>query len=64
MTVEIPALALLLAVVVLLVRKSGLKYGHALLCVLLGFYLADSSAAPTIREVANQVAEMLTRLRF
>jgi hypothetical protein len=37
---SISAVLLLLIVVVLLVRKAGLKAGHAVVCLLLGFYMA------------------------
>jgi hypothetical protein len=40
---------LLLAVaVVLIVRKSGVKAWHALICALFGFYMAGTSMAPNI----------------
>lgn len=59
MALSISAVVLLLIVVFLLVRKSGLKGGHAVVCVLLGFYLASSSVAPTIRDFTTNVAGML-----
>ena len=56
---------MLLAVIVfLLVKKSGLKGGHAVVCVLLGFYLASSSIAPTINELTSNVAGMIGGLKF
>ncbi|OEV03765.1 hypothetical protein AN219_38010 [Streptomyces nanshensis] len=62
MTLKVSAVVLLGAVVLVLVRKSGLKAGHAVVCVLLGFYLAGSSAAPTIGELTGRAAELLGRL--
>lgn len=64
MALSISAVVLLAIVVVLLVRKSGLKGGHALVCVLLGFYLASSSVAPTINELTTNVAGMIGDIQF
>ncbi len=64
MALSISAVVLLAIVVVLMVKKSGLKAGHALVCVLLGFYLASSSVAPTISDVTSNVAGMLGDINF
>ncbi|MEU4096564.1 hypothetical protein [Streptomyces sp. NPDC026673] len=64
MALSISAVLLLLIVVFLLVRKAGLKAGHAVVCILLGFYLASSSIAPTIRDLTNNVAGMIGDFRF
>jgi hypothetical protein len=61
---SISAVLLLLIVVFLLVRKAGLKAGHAVVCVLLGFYLASSSIAPTIKDLTNNVAGMIGDFKF
>jgi hypothetical protein len=61
---SISAVLLLLIVVFLLVKKSGLKTGHALVCMLLGFYLATSSIAPTIRTLTTNVAGMIGNFKF
>lgn len=64
MALSISAVVLLLIIVFLLVKKSGLKAGHAVVCVLLGFYLAGSSIAPTIKDVTSNVAGMLGDIKF
>ncbi|MFC4493542.1 MULTISPECIES: hypothetical protein [Streptomyces] len=64
MALSISAVVLFLIIVVLLVKKSGLKAGHAVVCVLLGFYLASSSVAPTINELTTNVAGMLGDIKF
>lgn len=64
MALSISAVVLLAIIVILLVRKSGLKAGHAVVCVLLGFYLASSSVAPTINDLTSNVAGMLGQLKF
>jgi hypothetical protein len=61
---SISAVLLLLIVVVLLIRRSGLKAGHAVACVLLGFYLAASSIAPTISDFTTNVANMISGIKF
>ncbi|WP_431983734.1 hypothetical protein [Streptomyces qinglanensis] len=64
MALSISAVVLLAIIVILLVRKSGLKAGHAVICVLLGFYLASSSMAPTISDLTSNVAGMIGELKF
>ncbi|MEU2153874.1 MULTISPECIES: hypothetical protein [unclassified Streptomyces] len=64
MALSISAVVLLAIIVFLLVRKSGLKAGHAAVCMLLGFYLASSSIAPTISELTTNVAGMIGGLKF
>jgi hypothetical protein len=61
---SISAVVLLAIIVFLLVKKSGLKGGHAFVCMLLGFYLASSSIAPTIKQVTTNVAGMLGNIKF
>lgn len=64
MALSISAVVLLAIVVFLLIRKSGLKGGHAVVCMLLGFYLASSSIAPTISELTTNVAGMIGGITF
>jgi hypothetical protein len=61
---SISAVVLLAIIVFLLVKKSGLKGGHAVVCILLGFYLAASSIAPTISEVTTNIAGMIGSIKF
>ncbi|MFG2850807.1 hypothetical protein ACGFZ9_09075 [Streptomyces mirabilis] len=64
MALSISAVVLLAIIVVILVRKSGLKAGHAVVCVLFGFYLASSTMAPTISDLTTNVAGMIGSFRF
>ncbi|MEV7616060.1 hypothetical protein [Streptomyces sp. NPDC089799] len=64
MALSISAAVLLAVIVFLLVKKSGLKAGHAVVCVLLGFYLASSSIAPTMNQLTNSVAGMISGLKL
>ncbi|MEU9208286.1 hypothetical protein AB0D27_10135 [Streptomyces sp. NPDC048415] len=64
MALSISAVVLLAIIVFLLIRKSGLKGAHALVCVLLGFYLASSTVAPTISELTTNIAGMIGSIKF
>lgn len=64
MALSISAVVLLLIIVGLLIKKSGLNGGHAIVCILLGFYLASSSVAPTIEDFNTNVAEMIGDIKF
>ncbi|MET9923728.1 MULTISPECIES: hypothetical protein [Streptomyces] len=64
MALSISAVVLLAIIVFLLIRKSGLKGGHAVVCVLLGFYIASSSVAPTISDLTSNVAGMIGSIKF
>lgn len=64
MALSISAVVLLAIIVFLLIKKSGLKAGHAIVCMLLGFYLASSTVAPTISEVTSNIAGMLGSIKF
>jgi hypothetical protein len=61
---SISAVVLLLVIVFILIKKSGLNAVHAIVCILLGFYLASSSIAPTITELTSNVAGMIGNLKF
>jgi len=61
---SISAVVLLAIVVFLLIKKSGLKGVHAIVCVLLGFYLASSTVAPTIRQLTTNIAGMIGSIKF
>ncbi|MET8568436.1 hypothetical protein [Streptomyces sp. NPDC004783] len=64
MALSISAVVLLAIIVFLLVKKSGLKAGHAIVCMLLGFYLASSTVAPTISELTTNIAGMIGSINF
>ncbi|MFB7504473.1 hypothetical protein [Streptomyces broussonetiae] len=64
MALSISAVVLLAIIVFLLIKKSGLKGGHAVICVLLGFYLASSTIAPTISQLTTSVASMISSVKF
>ncbi|MEU5347175.1 MULTISPECIES: hypothetical protein [Streptomyces] len=64
MALSISAVVLLAIIVFILIKKSGLKAPHAIVCVLFGFYLASSTMAPTISEVTTNIADMVGGIKF
>ncbi|MBC7268452.1 MAG: hypothetical protein H5T76_06970 [Streptomyces sp.] len=63
MAVSISVVLLLLVLAVIFVRNGGLKFSHALVCLLLGFYLAGTSVAPTISSGLTATADLVSSLR-
>ncbi|MER6977814.1 hypothetical protein [Streptomyces carpinensis] len=63
MTISISAVLLLAVLAIIFVRNGALKFSHALVCCLLGFFLACSSMAPTIREGLEATAQIVGNLR-
>lgn len=63
MAVSISVVLLFLMVVVIFVRNGALKISHALVCVLLGFFLAGTSMAPTIHQGLAATAQIVGGLR-
>ncbi|MFF7331469.1 hypothetical protein ACIQU5_28650 [Streptomyces sp. NPDC090306] len=63
MAVSISVVVLLLVLVAVFVRNKALKAGHALLCVLLGFFLAGSAVGPAIDNAATATADLVAGLK-
>ena len=55
MTVSIPLLTLMVIVVYVAYRHTGLKAWHAVVCLILGFLLASTGAAPQISGVLSGI---------
>jgi hypothetical protein len=53
MTVSIPLLTLMVITVYVAYRHLGLKMWHAVACLILGFLLASTGAAPQISSVLS-----------
>jgi hypothetical protein len=51
---------LLTVIVGLLVRFAGLKIWQALICLVLGFYLASSSLAPSISSMTRDIGTLIS----
>jgi F0F1-type ATP synthase assembly protein I len=62
MVVSLSAVLLLGALVFVLCRYAGLRPWHGIVCALLGFYLASTSAAPYIRDGGTAVVHWLSGL--
>ncbi|GGX23632.1 hypothetical protein ACFZBP_18820 [Streptomyces sp. NPDC008086] len=63
MAISISVVLLLFILAVIFVRNGGLKITHALVCLLLGFYLASTSMAPTINSGLTATADIVSSLR-
>ncbi|GHD31877.1 hypothetical protein OG739_06400 [Streptomyces longwoodensis] len=63
MAVTISAVLLLLILAVIFVRSGGLKMSHAVVCLLLGFFLAGTSMAPTISSGLMATADIVSGIR-
>ncbi|MFS8200159.1 hypothetical protein ACLVWQ_15905 [Streptomyces sp. CWNU-52B] len=63
MAISISVVLLLVILTVIFLRNGALKMSHAVVCVLLGFYLASTSMAPTIQEGLTATADIVSGLR-
>ncbi|MFG3548926.1 hypothetical protein [Streptomyces sp. NPDC047725] len=62
MAISISVVLLLTILAVLFLRNGGLKISHALVCLLLGFYLSGTSIAPTIHSGLTATADIVGSL--
>ncbi|MCX5588223.1 hypothetical protein [Streptomyces erythrochromogenes] len=62
MVLSLSVVVLLLILAWIFLRSGGLKFSHALVCVLLGFYLASSSMAATIHDGLSATANVVSSL--
>ncbi|MFJ8139448.1 hypothetical protein [Streptomyces sp. NPDC096013] len=63
MAISISVVLLLLILAVIFMRSGGLKPSHALICALLGFFMASTSMAPTIHTGLTATADLVSGLR-
>jgi hypothetical protein len=59
MTVSIPLVAILAVITFLAYRYMGLRVWQAILCLLLGFLLAATTAAPTVHQLLHAIVRWL-----
>jgi hypothetical protein len=64
LVVSLSAVVLLGVIVFLLVKKAGLNVAHAVTCALFGFFLAGSSAAPSIRNGVQGAVQLIGKISF
>ncbi|GGP80119.1 MULTISPECIES: hypothetical protein [Streptomyces] len=62
MVLSLSVVVLLLILAWIFLRSGGLKFSHALVCVLLGFCLASSSMAATIHDGLTATANVVSSL--
>jgi hypothetical protein len=58
LAVSISVTLILGIAVILLCRYAGLRILHAVVCIVLGFYLASSSIAPEISHLTTSLFKM------
>ena len=63
MAISLSVVLLLRILAVVFIRNGALKISHALVCMLLGFYLASTSMAPTIHSGLTATADLVSSLR-
>ncbi|AOR35703.1 hypothetical protein BFF78_35655 [Streptomyces fodineus] len=63
MVIPISAVLLLLVLAVIFIRNCALKISHALVCTLLGFFLAGTCMAPAIHSGITTAADLVSSLR-
>ncbi|MER6997246.1 hypothetical protein [Streptomyces sp. NPDC000410] len=63
MAVSVSVVLLLLVLAIIYLRNGGLKLSHALVCALLGFFMAGTSMAPTIQNGVSATADVVSRLQ-
>ncbi|WP_228979305.1 hypothetical protein [Streptomyces sp. DH12] len=63
MAVSISVLVLLLILAVVFLRSGGLKLSHAVVCALLGFFLAGTSLAPSIYDGVAATADAVSSVK-
>ncbi|MEV6948310.1 hypothetical protein AB0N07_41590 [Streptomyces sp. NPDC051172] len=64
MVVSFSAVVLFGVIVFLLMKKAGLNVAHGIVCILFGFFLASSSAAPSIKEGVQGAVELIAKIDF
>ncbi|GAB1334277.1 hypothetical protein ACE1SV_08670 [Streptomyces sp. E-15] len=63
MAISISVVLLLLILAVIFIRNCSLKVSHALVCMMLGFYLSHTSMAPTIHSGLTATTDLVSSLR-
>jgi hypothetical protein len=61
MSVSIPLVVIVALIVYLAYRYMGLRIWHAIACLILGFLLAATAAAPEIRNLLDGLIQWLQR---
>jgi hypothetical protein len=59
LAISLSVVVVLSVAVILLCRYAGLRLVHAVVCIVLGFYLASSAVAPEISHLTTSLLRML-----
>jgi len=59
---SVSALVLFAIILIILIRNKTMNLGHAILAALFGFFVAQSSMAPPIRNFLSQIAKTINDL--
>ncbi|MFE7117232.1 hypothetical protein ACFU99_17660 [Streptomyces sp. NPDC057654] len=62
MPVTVSAVLVFALIVAVLLRTGSLRIGSALAAILLGFFLASTGIAPTVRDALNSTAAALSHI--
>jgi hypothetical protein len=62
--ISISLAVLLAAVAWCLWKYAGLKAWHAVVCILLGYYLGATSVGPFLRQAGTGLAQLISGLHF
>ncbi|GAB3429137.1 hypothetical protein [Flindersiella endophytica] len=60
LAVSVPFVVALGVLILLLHKFAGLKWWHAAVCALFGFYLAASTFAPAVTEFISRVVRLVS----
>jgi uncharacterized membrane protein YqjE len=60
MAISISVVVLLAIAVWALYRYDNMRIWHATICVLFGFYLATTAAAPAIRQTLHSLVDLIS----
>jgi hypothetical protein len=58
-TLSLPVVLLFGLLMFLLIRKGGMKFSHALVAIIFGFYLASTALASQINSLDSTIANLL-----
>ncbi|MDR3032250.1 MAG: hypothetical protein LBV78_03940 [Kitasatospora sp.] len=63
MALSVSVFLVLIVLAVAFLRNGTMKLTHAVVCILLGFYLAGTAMAPTIQSGLDATASVVSNIR-
>jgi hypothetical protein len=61
MAISIPLIAIVAVIIYLAYRYKGLRVWQVILCLLLGFLIAATTAAPTVNHLISAIVQWLNQ---